>query len=462
MASSPLPSRADVVVCGAGMAGIAAAWHLAVRRGVRDVLLVDERAPLTLTSDKSMECYRNWFAGPDGAMVALMNRSIDLLEELAAESGNAFAMNRRGYCYVTASPQRAAELEAEARLAGSQGAGPLRVHGSAAAGDYRPAVPHGWEGQPTGADLVTDPDLLRRHFPYLDERTVAVLHTRRCGMFSPQQLGMYLLERAREAGVCFASARLEAVAVQGGRVAGVRLRPEGGAPADVATDVLVNAAGPYFTAVGRMAGLALPVHGEPHPKVAFTDDRGAVPRDAPLLISADAQRVDWSDTERAGIGRDPALRPLLDELPRGAHLRPEGGAGSRTVLMLWAYERPREEPHWPLPVPPHYPEVVLRGVASMIPALRPYLQRLPRPFIDGGFLARTEDDRPLIGPTPVEGLHLMGAFGGFGVMGAHAAGEVLAAGLTGGALPAYAPALALSRFAAAAAGAAPVADPARG
>jgi len=50
---------AEVVICGAGIAGIAAAYHLAVRRGVADVVLVDERPPLSLTSDKSTECYRN-------------------------------------------------------------------------------------------------------------------------------------------------------------------------------------------------------------------------------------------------------------------------------------------------------------------------------------------------------------------------------------------------------------------
>src|SRR5438128_416380 len=53
-----------------------------------DVVLVDERPPLSLTSDKSTECYRNWWAGPGDDVVALMNRSIDLLEELARESSN--------------------------------------------------------------------------------------------------------------------------------------------------------------------------------------------------------------------------------------------------------------------------------------------------------------------------------------------------------------------------------------
>jgi len=53
---------------------------------------VDERPPLSLTSDKSTECYRNWWPGPGDDMVALMNRSIDLLEEEARESGNVFRL----------------------------------------------------------------------------------------------------------------------------------------------------------------------------------------------------------------------------------------------------------------------------------------------------------------------------------------------------------------------------------
>src|SRR5512136_2226758 len=97
---------AEVVICGAGIAGIAAAYHLAVQQGVKDVVLVDERPPLSLTSANSAECYRNWWPGPGDAMVALMNRSIDILQDLARETGNAFRLNRRGYLFATADPAR--------------------------------------------------------------------------------------------------------------------------------------------------------------------------------------------------------------------------------------------------------------------------------------------------------------------------------------------------------------------
>src|SRR5436305_3125236 len=119
---------ADVVICGAGIAGISAAYHLAVRRGIRNVVIVDDQPPLTVTSDKSTECYRNWWPGPGDTMVRFMNRSIDLLEELAGESDNRFVMNRNGYVYLTAEPAKAAELEAVGREISALGAGELRVH----------------------------------------------------------------------------------------------------------------------------------------------------------------------------------------------------------------------------------------------------------------------------------------------------------------------------------------------
>jgi glycine/D-amino acid oxidase-like deaminating enzyme len=52
--------KPSIIICGAGVTGVSAAYHLA-RAGVRDILLVDERPPLSLTSDRSTECYRNWW-----------------------------------------------------------------------------------------------------------------------------------------------------------------------------------------------------------------------------------------------------------------------------------------------------------------------------------------------------------------------------------------------------------------
>ncbi|HEY6042470.1 MAG TPA: FAD-dependent oxidoreductase, partial [Anaerolineae bacterium] len=50
-------------------------------------------------------------------------------------------------------------------------------------------------------------------------------------------------------------------------------------------------------------------------------------------------------------------------------------------------------------------------------------------------------------PLPVEGAFIIGGLSGFGIMASSAAGELIAAHVTGSALPGYAPAFSLSRFA---------------
>jgi hypothetical protein len=95
-------------------------------------------------------------------------------------------------------PARAAELRAMAETVAGWGAGPLRVHDGAAAGAaYPPPSAGDWHAQPAGIDLLLDRALIRRHFPYVAADTVALLHARRCGWLSGQQLGMHLLELAR-------------------------------------------------------------------------------------------------------------------------------------------------------------------------------------------------------------------------------------------------------------------------
>jgi glycine/D-amino acid oxidase-like deaminating enzyme len=434
---------ADVVICGAGIAGISAAYHLAVGQGIRNVLLVDERDPFSLTSDKSTECYRNWWPGPDNAMVALMNRSIDLLEALAEDSGNSFHLNRRGYLYLTAAPKKIPAMRAEAEEISRLGGGPLRVH-SGLAGDpvFWPSLADGFDKDISGADLILDQSLLRQHYPYITKDAVAGLHVRRAGWFSAQQLGMLLLERAIGCGVRLENARVSAVEQRAGRVQAIQF--EDGRR--ISTPIIINAAGPFLKATGQLMEVELPVFCELHQKIAINDPAGAVPREAPLLIWTDPQRLQWSEDERELLAEDDSAHGLLDELPAGAHLRPEGGPDSPVVLMLWEYHTPVMEPVWPPPLDPQVPEVVLRGLTTMLPGLQTYISRLPRPHLDGGYYTKTIENRPLIGPLPIQGAFVIGALSGFGLMAGCAAGELVALQVSGAELPSYAPAFRLDRY----------------
>ena len=441
-----IPTTADIVICGAGIAGVSAAYHLAVRHGVRDVVLVEERSPLTMTSDKSTEAYRNWWPGPGDAMVRFMNRSIDLLEELADASDNYFHLNRRGYVFLTADPVKAELYRQSAEETSLLGAGELRIHRGRA--DDPPYPAHAGEGYAPdldGADLVLDPAIIRRRFPFVTEEAVAMLNPRRCGWLSAQQLGMWLLDEAKRHGVRLVNGRVAAVDIGGDRVKAVTLVVDG-AEHQVATRVFINAAGPLIDKVGSLIGVDIPVINELHGKVAINDPLGIIPRDAPLMVWSDPVELVWSEEEREELAAFDETRWLTESFPAGVHFRPEGGPEAQTLLLLWTYDIKPQAAVWPYHFEPEYAEIVVRGLARMIPALRAYCGNFGRPYVDGGYYCKTQENRPLIGPLPVEGAYIFGALSGYGIMASQAGADLLAAHITGSELPSYAGAMALSRY----------------
>jgi len=440
-------TRADIVICGAGIAGVAAAYHLSVKQGIRNVILVDSRPPLTLTSDKSTECYRNWWPGPGDAMVRFMNRSIDLLEDLAAESDNYFHMNRRGYAYLTADAARAQQLQEIAMEISGLGAGELRIHYGKPGGATYPSrtepVP---DLALDGADLLLDPQLIRSNFPCVAGDTLAVLHTRRCGWLSAQQLGMYLLQQARAKGVRLINGSVTEAILVNNRVHTIHYQGAGGS-GRIETGVFVIAAGPLLKQAANLIGIDLPVFNELHGKIAMEDHLGVLPRDLPMMIWSDPVRLPWTVEEQEELAGSEETWWLTQQFPAGVHFRPEGAGDAQTLLMLWTYHLQPMDPVWPLPpFEPEFPEIVLRGLSRMVPDLSAYFGRLPKMTVDGGYYCKTQENRPLISPLPVPGAFVIGALSGFGIMASMAAGELLAAHVTGGVLPAYAPAFHLDRY----------------
>jgi glycine/D-amino acid oxidase-like deaminating enzyme len=307
---------------------------------------------------------------------------------------------------------------------------------------YPPIDPQRFDDQPDGADLVLDRSLIAERFPYLDDDVVALLHPRRCGWFSGQQLGMYLLEQAKGHGARLINDRIERIGVRADRVETIHLA----SGLSIATRCFVNAAGPYLKDVGRMLGVDLPVFNELHLKVALKDQLGIIPRAAPLLIWTDPQQLMWSDDERQELASSDETRWLLNEFPGGVHARPEGGLDSDIVLMLWAYHVEPRDVIVPPPLDEFYPEVVLRGMARMIPGLRAYFGKASIALYDGGYYTKTQENRPLAGPLPVDGAYVCGAVSGYGLMASGAVGELLAAHVTHSALPDYASAFSPDRY----------------
>ncbi len=250
-----------------------------------------------------------------------------------------------------------------------------------------------------------------------------------------------MLDRAKEAGAEHLGGEVVDIHVADGQISDVHL-DDGSI---VATGQVVISAGPMAKPVAALAGVDLPLFSELHLKVVYRDHHRVIPRDAPMIIWSDPQEIAWSDEERRRLiemGRD----DLLGEMPIFCHGRPEGGPDSPYFVALWEYRREILEPIWPLPDDPLYPEVVMRGLTTMVPGLDVYLRGLPESSVDGGYYTKTRENRPLIGPCGPEGFHVVAGLSGFGVMASSAAGELAAMHIAEANLPEYAQHFLLSRY----------------
>lgn len=433
----------EIVICGAGIAGVSAAYFLSSIHKVEKVVIVDNNPPLSLTSNQSTECYRNWWPGRDAAMVELMNRSISIMEELAHNTNNVFHMNRRGYVYFTSNNETLMKMESAAQKCEEFGAGEVRYIRPNGKNRTNIHTHHKLMLDLTdGVDLITNKSILHSDYPYINREMIAALRIRKAGWLSAQQMGQFLLQKAKENGVKVIHGKINKIDRKSNNSWVISVENE---MAIVASKLLM-AAGPLIDEVGSYLDIEFPIQNELHLKVAFQDNLKIIPRHAPLLILADTQFLTWEYDELEIINIDDSLRWLLGKFPAGIHLRPEGGLQSQTILLLWDYKTNKMKPVYPIPIDPYFMDIILRGITHLIPEMSKYRHRYQKPQIDGGYYTRTVDNRPIIGDLEIEGLYIIGALSGFGIMAACGAGELVANYITGSDLPLYADSFSMKRF----------------
>lgn len=348
-------------------------------------------------------------------MTAFTDESIHLMQRLARDTNNAFNMTSRGYVLAT----RRADV-------GSL-TGALQTE--------------------TDIDVISGRDRIRASFPALGDDIRNVIHIKKGGDFSGQQLGAFMLEQYRESG----GKRLHGEVTGITKDAAYSLQVESAREEQtVKADVIVNAAGPFAARVASMLGVELPVRNIFQQKITFDDKLAVIPRDMPFSIDLDAKSLGWTDEERALLAGDPDLAWLTQTMPAGTHCRPDGGDRHTWVKLGWAYNQQTSEPQPDLAdeaaIDPQFPEIVIRGAAAFLPSLAPYIDAPPARFVHyGGYYTMTEENWPLIGPMGPNDTYLVGALSGFGSMSACAAGKLCAAWVCGDALPDYAADLSLAR-----------------
>lgn len=435
--------EADIVIVGAGIAGIATAYYLGLQNPRSALVIVDFQQPMSFTSAHSGENYRNWWPHP--TMVAFTNRSIDLMEQIARETNNVLHMTRRGYVLVTREHE-IDELVNQLYVGyGQDAADSIRIHNDASSKFYQAPLLSDWEAAPEGVDVIQSKDLIRHTFPSFDNEVANVLHIRRAGDISSQQMGQFMLERIKECGGRRLNGRVVAIEAQPG---GFKLETAGqDGTRDVRAEKVCIAAGPFNNELASMIGVDLPCTNIFQQKIAFEDRKGAIPRQMPFAIDLDEQQLDWTPEERELLAEDSDMVWLVETMPGGVHCRPDGGDKGTWVRLGWAFNQMETEPTWEPELNPQFPEIVLRAAARLNPALKGYYGQLPSNRVHyGGYYTMTKENWPLVGPLGVDGIYVVGALSGFGTMAACGAGELCASWILDQTLPSYAQDLSPSRY----------------
>ena len=216
---------ADVVIAGGGVMGCALAYQLA-RRNV-DVLLLERD---TLGSQSTGKCaggVRQQFSME--ANVRLQRVSVRLLGEFEQETGHAADFRQIGYLFVLTLPQQVEEFRTNLEMWHRVGLAEARWVDAAEAARIVP--------------VLNVDDVLGCTFCPTD------------GIASPADVTSGYAAGARARG-----ARVrEGVEVTGVDVASGRVQGVHTSAGDVATRVVFNCAGVWSPAIGRMAGLEIPV-----------------------------------------------------------------------------------------------------------------------------------------------------------------------------------------------------------
>ncbi len=245
-----LPSTADIVIIGGGVMGASTAYHLAKRGGVKVVLVEKESFFGLGATGRCAGGIRYQFATEVNIRLSL--HSLQMLDELEAETGQPALVRKCGYLFVLTRAEDVAAFKKNVALQHSLGVMTQWLSGD----DVRRMIP-----------LCEFPDALGATFHDRD------------GLADPNSVVMGYVNAARRLGaVCLTDVEVTGIEVESGKVESVQTYL--GA---IATRSVVNAAGPWSAPIGRMAGLDVPVV-PLRRQWLTTTPLAAVPPDFPFVI----------------------------------------------------------------------------------------------------------------------------------------------------------------------------------
>ncbi|MBZ0128786.1 MAG: FAD-dependent oxidoreductase [Rhodobacteraceae bacterium] len=229
-----LPAKARVVIIGGGVVGCSVAYHL-TKLGWSDVVLLERKRLTSGTTWHAAGLIGQLRASAN--MTKLAKYSADLYAGLEAETGVATGMKTVGSVSVALTQERREELFRNAAMARAFGV-PVDEMSPAEVKAKYPQI--NLEGVTAGVWLPTD------------------------GQGDPANIALALAKGARMRGASVVeNVKVTGVTVEGRRARGVAWEQNGEA-GFIEAEHVVNCAGMWGHAVGRMAGVNVPLHACEH------------------------------------------------------------------------------------------------------------------------------------------------------------------------------------------------------
>jgi sarcosine oxidase subunit beta len=245
-----LPQTADVVIIGGGVMGASTAYHLALK-GCRNVVLLERESFFGIqATGKCAGGIRYQFGTEINVRLSLL--SLPMLDRFEEELGQPIDLRYCGYLFLLTDEKDVAVFRQNVEM------------------QHRLGVQTEWLEPAQIAELA----------PLLNlEGVLAGTFHARDGLADPNSVTQGYVAKARRLGARL----LTDVEVTGMRVEGGRVQSVATTHGDVATPVVVNAAGPWAGVVGRMAGVDIPIV-PVRRQIVVTAPLPAIPPDFPFVI----------------------------------------------------------------------------------------------------------------------------------------------------------------------------------